>query len=92
MYHTLLVVFFLVAISLVALIILQQGPDDIDNSFGLGASKTLFGSSGSSNFITRMTAFMAAIFFLLCLLLSIICNNKKPVLNSINTTTNVVSE
>ncbi|AIN47555.1 Preprotein translocase subunit SecG [Candidatus Palibaumannia cicadellinicola] len=41
----------------------------MDTSFGIGASSTLFGSSGSSNFITRMTAVMGTLFLLLSLIL-----------------------
>ncbi|VEA31617.1 Protein-export membrane protein secG [Salmonella enterica subsp. enterica] len=55
MYEALLVVFLIVAIGLVGLIMLQQGKGaDMGASFGAGASATLFGSSGSGNFMTRM--------------------------------------
>ncbi len=57
MHEALLVVFLIVAIGLVGLIMLQQGKGaDMGASFGAGASGTLFGSSGSGNFMTRMTA------------------------------------
>ncbi|VFS60601.1 Preprotein translocase band 1 subunit [Kluyvera cryocrescens] len=57
MYEALLVVFLIVAIGLVVLVMLQQGKGaDMGASFGAGASGTLFGSSGSGNFMTRMTA------------------------------------
>lgn len=60
MYEALLVVFLIVAIGLVGLIMLQQGKGaDMGASFGAGASATLFGSSGSGNFMTRMTAVLA---------------------------------
>lgn len=59
MYEALLVVFLIVAIGLVGLIMLQQGKGaDMGASFGAGASATLFGSSGSGNFMTRMTALL----------------------------------
>lgn len=52
MYEALLVVFLIVAIGLVGLIMLQQGKGaDMGASFGAGASATLFGSSGSGNFM-----------------------------------------
>jgi protein translocase SecG subunit len=58
MYEALLVVFLIVAIALVALIMLQQGKGaDMGASFGAGASGTLFGSSGSANFMTRRRRF-----------------------------------
>ncbi|SLM61776.1 Preprotein translocase subunit SecG (TC 3.A.5.1.1) [Dickeya aquatica] len=49
---------------------LQQGKGaDMGASFGAGASATLFGSSGSGNFMTRMTALFATLFFVLSLIL-----------------------
>lgn len=70
MYEALLVIFLLIAIGLVALIMLQQGKGaDMGASFGAGASATLFGSSGSGNFMTRMTAVLATLFFVISLVL-----------------------
>ena len=70
MYEALLVVFLIVAIGLVGLIMLQQGKGaDMGASFGAGASATLFGSSGSGNFMTRMTALLATLFFIISLVL-----------------------
>ncbi|KPD04231.1 preprotein translocase subunit SecG [Moellerella wisconsensis] len=77
MYVALLIVFLLVAIGLVALIMLQQGKGaDMGASFGAGASATLFGSSGSGNFMTRMTGIFAALFFILSLTLGNMTANK----------------
>jgi preprotein translocase subunit SecG len=77
MYEALLVVFLLVAIGLVGLIMLQQGKGaDMGASFGAGASATLFGSSGSGNFMTRMTAVLATLFFIISLVLGNINTNK----------------
>ncbi|WES67872.1 preprotein translocase subunit SecG [Superficieibacter sp. HKU1] len=77
MYEALLVVFLLVAIGLVGLVMLQQGKGaDMGASFGAGASGTLFGSSGSGNFMTRMTAVLATLFFILSLVLGNINSNK----------------
>ncbi|WP_075183002.1 preprotein translocase subunit SecG [Pantoea sp. 1.19] len=77
MYEALLVVFLLVAIGLVGLIMLQQGKGaDMGASFGAGASGTLFGSTGSGNFMTRMTAVLASLFFIISLALGNINSNK----------------
>ncbi|HEY2455372.1 MAG TPA: preprotein translocase subunit SecG [Scandinavium sp.] len=77
MYEALLVIFLLVAIGLVGLIMLQQGKGaDMGASFGAGASATLFGSSGSGNFMTRMTAVLATLFFIISLVLGNINTNK----------------
>ena len=77
MQEALLVVFLIVAIGLVGLIMLQQGKGaDMGASFGAGASATLFGSSGSGNFMTRMTAVLATLFFIISLVLGNINTNK----------------
>lgn len=52
-------------VVLIVLVMLQQGRGaDAGASFGAGASQTVFGSSGSGNFLARATSFVAAIFFL----------------------------
>ncbi len=61
----LLVVQILVAITLIALVLLQHGKGaDMGAAFGAGASGTVFGSRGSASFLTRVTAVLAAVFFL----------------------------
>ena len=68
MYEVLMVIYLLVALGLVGLILVQQGKGaDMGASFGAGASATLFGSSGSGNFLTRSTAVLAIAFFALSL-------------------------
>jgi preprotein translocase subunit SecG len=70
MYEILLIAFLLVAIGLIGLIMLQQGKGaDMGASFGAGASGTLFGSSGSANFMSRTTAIFAILFFIISLAL-----------------------
>ncbi|KOC91327.1 MULTISPECIES: preprotein translocase subunit SecG [Winslowiella] len=77
MYEALLVIFLIVALGLVGLIMLQQGKGaDMGASFGAGASGTLFGSSGSGNFMTRMTAVLATLFFIISLVLGNLNSNK----------------
>ncbi len=52
------------AISIIVLVLLQQGKGaDAGASFGSGGSSSLFGASGSSNFLSRATAVCAAVFF-----------------------------
>lgn len=78
MYITLLVIFLLVSIALIAMVMLQQGKGaDMGASFGAGASATLFGSSGSGNFMTRMTAIFATLFFVISLILGNLTSNKS---------------
>lgn len=78
MYITLLVIFLLVSIALIGMVMLQQGKGaDMGASFGAGASATLFGSSGSGNFMTRMTAIFATLFFVISLILGNLTANKS---------------
>lgn len=59
------VVHVLVAMALVGLVLLQHGKGaDMGAAFGSGASGSLFGASGSANFLSRTTAALAALFFL----------------------------
>jgi len=63
---TLLIVLqVLCAIALVILVLLQHGKGaDMGAAFGSGASGSLFGASGSANFLSRSTAGVATVFFL----------------------------
>ncbi|CAG9000719.1 MAG: Protein-export membrane protein SecG [Candidatus Celerinatantimonas neptuna] len=70
MYNILLGVYLLVALILVGLVLIQQGKGaDMGASFGSGASNTVFGSGGSGNFLTRSTAVLATLFFVISLAL-----------------------
>ncbi|MFA6408649.1 MAG: preprotein translocase subunit SecG [Gammaproteobacteria bacterium] len=52
------------AVALVALILVQHGKGaDIGAAFGSGASQTVFGSHGSTPFLIKVTALIAALFF-----------------------------
>ncbi|MGB8857259.1 MAG: preprotein translocase subunit SecG [Burkholderiales bacterium] len=55
----------LCALGVIALVLLQQGKGaDVGAAFGSGSAGSLFGSSGSANFLSRATAALAAIFFI----------------------------
>ena len=55
----------LVAAALVGLVLLQHGKGaDMGAAFGSGSSGSLFGASGSANFLSRTTAILATVFFL----------------------------
>jgi preprotein translocase subunit SecG len=71
MYTFLIVVYVLVSVSLVGLVLIQHGKGaDAGAAFGSGASGTVFGSRGSANFLSRTTAWLAAVFFVLSLTLA----------------------
>ena len=66
------VVHIIVAVAIVGLVLLQQGKGaDAGASFGSGGSQTVFGASGSGNFLTRATTIAATIFFVTSLSLAI---------------------
>ena len=61
-----LVVHVLVALGIIGLVLLQHGKGaEMGAGFGAGASGSLFGASGSANFLSRTTAILAAIFYFL---------------------------
>jgi len=71
LHNILLVIHLLVAIGVIALVLLQQGKGaDAGAAFGGGASSTVFGSQGSSSFLTRATGILATIFFITSLSLA----------------------
>jgi preprotein translocase subunit SecG len=73
-----LVVQLLSAISVVVLVLLQHGKGaDMGASFGAGASGSLFGSTGSANFLSRTTGVLAAIFFVSTLGLAFLGNQRS---------------
>jgi preprotein translocase subunit SecG len=72
MYQAILVVHILLSLAIIGLVLLQRGKGaEMGAGFGGGgASQSLFGSSGSSSFLTRTTALLATGFFVSCLVLS----------------------
>jgi preprotein translocase subunit SecG len=60
----LVVVQVISALSIIGLVLLQHGKGaDMGAAFGSGASGSLFGATGSSNFLSKSTGFAAVIFF-----------------------------
>ncbi|GGF56161.1 preprotein translocase subunit SecG [Alteromonas lipolytica] len=69
-YQVLLVAYLIVALLLIGFVLIQQGKGaDMGASFGAGGSNTVFGSSGSGNFMTRTTGILATLFFVISLVL-----------------------
>lgn len=69
-YEILIVVYLIVALMLIGMVLIQQGKGaDMGASFGGGGSNTVFGSTGSGNFMTRTTAILATLFFVISLIL-----------------------
>lgn len=70
LYEVLIVAYLIIALMLIGIVLIQQGKGaDMGASFGAGGSNTVFGSSGSGNFMTRTTAILATLFFFISLML-----------------------
>jgi preprotein translocase subunit SecG len=84
MYGILLVIYMIVSVSLIVLVLIQQGKGaQAGAAFGSGASQTVFGSQGSTGFLSRSTALLATAFFILNLALAYIVNNSGQNISSL---------
>ena len=71
-----LVVQLVSAIAMIGLVLVQHGKGaDMGASFGSGASGSLFGATGSANFLSRSTAVCAGVFFICTLALAFFTNS-----------------
>lgn len=87
MYAGLVIVQVVIAIAIIGLVLLQQGKGaDMGAAFGAGASGTVFGSRGSANFLSRTTAVLAALFFIVSLTLAYLANQGATKTDSIMST------
>jgi preprotein translocase subunit SecG len=67
----------LIAVGIIGLVLLQHGKGaDMGSGFGGGASSSLFGATGSANFLSRTTAVLAALFFVSSLGLSYFATHR----------------
>ena len=74
--NLLLAVQMLSAIVMIGLVLVQHGKGaDMGASFGSGASGSLFGATGSANFLSRSTAACATVFFLATLGLALMSSS-----------------
>ena len=65
------------AIAMIGLVLIQHGKGaDMGASFGSGASGSLFGATGSANFLSRSTAVCATIFFAVTLGMSVLSTGR----------------
>ncbi|TSH77414.1 preprotein translocase subunit SecG [Acinetobacter sp. RF15A] len=72
-----LVVHIILAILMIVLILVQHGKGaDAGASFGGGGAATIFGASGSGNFLTRLTAVFTALFFVTSITLAIFAKKQ----------------
>jgi preprotein translocase subunit SecG len=81
MFTALLVLQVLLGLSIIGLVLLQQGKGaDMGAAFGAGASGSVFGASGGGSFFSRATAVLAAAFFANSILLSspLVLESRNP--------------
>jgi preprotein translocase subunit SecG len=72
-----LVLQLLSALVMIGLVLVQHGKGaDMGASFGSGASGSLFGATGSANFLSRSTAVCATVFFVCTLALAYLSNHR----------------
>ncbi|MDW7653661.1 MAG: preprotein translocase subunit SecG [Nitrosomonadaceae bacterium] len=72
-----LVMNVLSALGVIILVLLQHGKGaDMGAAFGSGSSGSLFGASGSANFLSRATGALAAVFFVTTLGLTYLSSHK----------------
>jgi len=72
-----LVIHVIAALGVIGLVLLQHGKGaDMGAAFGGGSSGSLFGATGSANFLSRATAILATVFFLTSLGLAYLATHK----------------
>lgn len=72
-----LVIHVIAALAIIGLVLLQHGKGaDMGAAFGSGSAGSVFGSSGSANFLSRTTAIVATIFFVTSIGLTIFSAKK----------------
>lgn len=76
-----LVLHVFAALGIIGLVLLQHGKGaDVGAAFGSGSAGSVFGSSGSANFLSRATAVLALVFFLTSLALTYLSTRKPDAL------------
>lgn len=79
LFKIIIIVQVLSALAIIGLVLLQHGKGaDMGAAFGAGASGSLFGATGSSNFLSRSTAIAAVIFFAATLVMAYIGHRPAP--------------
>lgn len=74
-----LVVQLLSALAMIGLVLIQHGKGaDMGAAFGSGGSGSLFGATGSANFLSRTTAVLATVFFVCTLVLAYFGTANRP--------------
>ncbi len=82
LFTIIVVIQVLSALTIIGLVLLQHGKGaDMGAAFGSGASGSLFGATGSSNFMSKSTGVAAAVFFIATLSLAYFGSNRHAVVS-----------
>jgi len=75
MFNILLVIQIIASLTIISLVLLQQGKGaDMGSSFGGGSAGSLFGATGAANFLSRATKWAAVVFFITTIALAYVSN------------------
>jgi preprotein translocase subunit SecG len=86
MYQVIIVIHILLGLSIIGLILMQQGKGaDAGATFGGGASGSVFGAQGAASFLSRTTAILATLFFITSLGLAWLNGNKNAAVDFMGT-------
>ena len=84
MFSLVLTIHILVALAIIGLVLVQHGKGaDMGAAFGSGSSGSLFGATGSANFLSRTTAVLATVFFVTSLTLAYMASHKPKTSGSV---------
>lgn len=84
LFSLVLTVHILVGLAIIGLVLMQHGKGaDMGAAFGSGASGSLFGATGSANFLSRTTAILATVFFVTSLTLAYVASNRPKTTGSL---------
>lgn len=84
LFSIILLIHVLAGVSVIGLVLVQHGKGaDMGAAFGSGASGSLFGATGSANFLSRTTAVLAAVFFVTSLSLAYVGSHKPKTTGSV---------
>ena len=79
LFNVIVAVQIISALVMIGLVLIQHGKGaDMGASFGSGASGSLFGATGSANFLSRSTAVCATVFFVCTLALAFFAHERNP--------------
>ena len=84
LFSIVLIAHLFVALGIIGLVLVQHGKGaDMGAAFGSGSAGSLFGSSGSANFLSRTTAVLATVFFLTSLGLAYLASSQPKAAGSV---------